>query len=337
MPTRSRAPSSSSDSSNRKGPRLLDRLRAAIRMRGYSRRTEVAYVGWARRFIYFHALRHPDEMGSPEVVAFLSHLAVRDNVAASTQNQAMAAILFLYREVLGRQLEDLEGGVRARRPHRVPVVLSREETAALLAELTGPNALVASLLYGSGLRLLECLRLRIQDLDPARCQLTIREGKGARDRMALYPQSLTQPMDAHLSGVRAVFTEDRRHGQPGVALPHALERKIPSAGSDWRWQWVFPAARLSKDPRSGVVRRHHLHESGVQRAIRAAATKASIAKRVSPHTLRHSFATHLLEDGTDIRTIQTLLGHRSLKTTMIYTHLVGRGPLGTRSPLDRLR
>ena len=317
-------------------PRILDRLRAAIRMRGYSLRTEQAYVGWARRFIHFHGIRHPEEMGRIEVVAFLSDLAVRCNVAASTQNQATAALLFLYRDVLGRQLEGLEGGVRARAPHRLPVVLTRDEVRVLIAELSGVDALVATLLYGSGLRLLECLRLRIKDLDPGRRQIIVRAGKGNRDRAALYPRAIEAPMAPHLERVRSVFESGRRRDEPGVSLPHAMERKHPNAGTEWGWFWLFPAARLSKDPRSGIVRRHHLNESAIQRAIRAARQKAGLTKRVSPHTLRHSFATHLLEDGADIRTIQTLLGHRSLKTTMIYTHVVDRGPLGTRSPLDRL-
>jgi integron integrase len=319
-----------------KGPRLLDRLRAAIRMRGYSRRTEVSYVGWARRFILFHNVRHPDEMGSAEVVEFLSDLAVGRNVAASTQNQAMAALLFLYREVLGRKLEGLEGGVRARTPHRLPVVLTRDEVRSLIAELSGVDALVATILYGSGLRLLECLRLRLKDIDPARRQIIVRAGKGNRDRAALYPRSLEGPMAPHLDSVRALFEAGGRRGELGVELPYAMQRKHPGAGMEWGWQWVFPASRLSTDPRSGIIRRHHLHESGIQRTFRNARQRAGIAKRVSPHTLRHSFATHLLEDGADIRTIQTLLGHKSLKTTMIYTHVVDRGPLGTTSPLDRL-
>jgi integron integrase len=324
--------------SNRRhqAPRLLDRVRAAIRLRHYSRRTEDAYIGWIRRYIHFHNVRHPDEMGSVEVVEFLSDLAVQRKVAASTQNQALAALLFLYRRVLGHELEGLDSAVRARTPRKLPTVLTRDEVRAILQEMTGTEALVARLLYGTGMRLLECLSLRVKDLDPGRRQITIREAKGGRDRAALYPLRLEDEIARQLDQVRVLFERDRKEKVPGVYLPYALARKYPRAGEQWAWQWVFPAPRLSQDPRTRVTRRHHLHEVNIQRAIRRATSLARIHKRTSPHTLRHTFATHLLEDGTDIRTLQTLLGHRSVKTTMIYTHVLDRGPLAVKSPFDRL-
>jgi integron integrase len=311
-------------------------VRAAIRLRHYSLRTEQAYVGWIRRYIRFHGVRHPDEMGSLEVVEFLSDLAVQGRVAASTQNQALSALLFLYREVLGRELEGLDSAVRASTPRKLPVVLTRDEVLAILEDLEGPMKLVAGLLYGSGLRLLECMRLRVKDVDFARRQITIREGKGNRDRAGLLPRRLEARLLAQLTDSRLIYDVDRHADVAGVHLPNALERKYPTAPREWKWHWLFPAPGLSRDPRAGQRRRHHLHESGPQRAIRAAATKAGVAKRVSPHTFRHSFATHLLEDGADIRTVQTLLGHRDLKTTMIYTHVIDRGPLGVQSPADRI-
>ena len=326
----------SRDDRGRRPPRLLDRVRAAIRVRHYSIRTEQAYVGWIRRFIHFHDLRHPDEMGSVEVVAFLSDLAVRGHVAASTQNQALAALVFLYREVLGRELEGLGSAVRARAPRRLPVVLTRDEMRAVLAQLDGTDGLVAGLLYGAGLRLMECLRLRVKDLDFERRQITVREGKGDRDRATLLPLALSSGLKSQLEGVRTQFDRDHSLGQGGVFLPHALERKYPRAPYEWAWHWLFPSSKLSLDPRSGIRRRHHINESGPQRAIRRAAMRAKIPKRVSPHTMRHSFATHMLEDGANIRSVQTLLGHRDLKTTMLYTHILDRGPLGAISPLDRI-
>jgi len=317
-------------------PRLLDRVRAACRLRHYSLRTEQAYVGWTRRYIRFHDLTHPDEMGADEVVAFLSDLAVRREVAASTQNQARAALVFLYREVLGRQLEGLDAAVRARTPVHLPVVLSCDEVRALIAELEREHALIGRRLYGSGLRIFECLRLRVKDIDAARRQIIIRSGKGDRDRATLLPNSLENALEAQLITARQRYDADRRHGLAGVALPAALGRKYPNVGIAWGWQWVFPSSRLAIDPRTGEQRRHHLHVSAPQRAIRRAAVKAGIDKRVTAHTLRHSFATHLLEQGSDIRTVQSLLGHRDLKTTMIYTHVLDRGPMGVRSPVDEL-
>jgi integron integrase len=319
-----------------KPPRLLDRVRAAIRLRHYSMRTETAYVGWIRRYIFFHNVRHPDEMGASEVVEFLSDLAVNAQVAASTQNQALSALVFLYREVLGRELEGLDTAVRARRPARLPVVLTRGEVKAMMAELEPKYFLIASLLYGAGLRLLECLTLRIKDIDFDRRQITVRRGKGDRDRVTLLPTTAAELLRLQLDRVRRIFDDDQRKGRGGVQLPNALARKHTAAPYEWLWFWVFPAAGLSQDPRSGVRRRHHITETGPQRAIRRATAQARIPKRVSPHTLRHSFATHLLEDGADIRTIQSLLGHRDVKTTMIYTHVVNRGPLGVQSPMDKL-
>jgi integron integrase len=275
-------------------------------------------------------------MGAVEVVEFLSHLAIDRQVTASTQNQALSALLFLYREVLGRELEGLDSAVRARAPRRLPVVLTREEVRAVLSQLSGEHALIAGLLYGSGLRLRECLTLRVKDLDVARRQLTVREGKGSRDRAALLPSSLEEPIAQHLARVRDVFERDRQEGEPGVVLPYALAHKYPRAGVEWGWHWVFPAAQISRDPRSRILRRHHLTETGPQRAVRRAAARAHLTKRVSPHTFRHSFATHLLEDGSDIRTVQALLGHKDVRTTMIYTHVLQRGPLGVQSPIDRL-
>ncbi len=320
----------------RPGARLLDRLRAACRLRHMSLRTEQAYVGWVRRYLHFHDLTHPDEMGATEVVAFLSDLAVRREVAASTQNQARAALIFLYQEVLGRDLEGLDAAVRARTPIHLPVVLDRDEVRALLGQLEGEYALIARLLYGSGLRIFECLRLRVKDVDAARRQIVVRSGKGDRDRATLFPRSLEAPIAAQLVQLRALYEDDRRRDLPGVLLPTALARKYPNEGLAWGWQWLFPSRRLSRDPRTKTEHRHHRHVSGPQRAIRRAALKAGIEKRVTAHTLRHSFATHLLESGSDIRTVQSLLGHRDLKTTMIYTHVLDRGPMGVRSPADDL-
>jgi integron integrase len=317
-------------------PKLLDRVRIAARERHYSLRTEQSYVAWVRRFILFHGKRHPKDMGASEVVAFLSDIAVRGRVGANTQNQALSALLFLYRHVLGRELEGLDATVRARLGRALPVVLTRDEVRTVLGHLHGTRRLQVTLLYGAGLRLMECLRLRVKDLDFARSQLAIRQGKGRRDRMTTLPRRLRGPLEQHLAEVRRLHQRDLERGHGEVLLPDALGRKHPTAARDWLWQWVFPAARLARDPRSGRRTRHHQHPTALQRAVKQAARRAGIPKRVTCHTFRHSFATHLLEDGADIRTVQELLGHRDLKTTMIYTHVLDRGPLGVSSPADRL-
>ncbi|MDP9191378.1 MAG: integron integrase [Acidobacteriota bacterium] len=318
-------------------PRLLDRVREAIRTRHYSRRTEEAYVGWIRRFILHHNKKHPAAMGADEVNAFLSHLAVAGNVSASTQAQALSALVFLYRHVLDDPLPWLDEIVRATRPARLPVVLSRGEVGALLARLHGTERLVASVLYGGGLRLLEALRLRVKDIDFAANLLVVRQGKGDKDRRTMLPESLRSALRDQIADVRRIHHRDLANGFGDVWLPEALSRKYPAAGRELAWQYVFPASRISLDPREGVRRRHHLDESAVQRAVKAAVRAAEIHKHAGCHTLRHSFATHLLEDGYDIRTIQELLGHADVKTTMIYTHVLQRtGGRGVRSPMDTL-
>lgn len=314
--------------------RLLNQIRAATRTRHYSIRTEDSYVDWARRYIAFHGQRAPGELGVPEINAFLSHLAVEDQVAASTQNQALNALVFLYRHVLYQDLEGDINPIRAKAPDRLPVVLTRAEVRALMDELSGTHLLMAKILYGGGLRLLECLRLRVKDIDFAQRQIVVRDGKGMKDRLTMLPAGLVEPLRTQLAEVRAIHALDLAQGLGNVYLPFALERKHPNAGREWIWQYVFPAKRIAPDPRSGKLRRHHFDETVLQRAVKAAAEKAGIAKRVGCHTLRHSFATHLLENGYDIRTVQELLGHSDVKTTMIYTHVLNRGPRGVRSPLD---
>ncbi len=318
-------------------PRLLDRVREAVRVRHYSLRTEEAYVGWIRRFILFHHKRHPSAMGADEVNAFLTHLAVSENVAASTQAQALSALLFLYKHVLGDPLPWLDDVVRARKPRKLPVVMNREEVREVLGRLEGAQKLVVALLYGAGLRLLEALRLRVKDLDfPARI-LTVRDGKGAKDRRTMLPPILIEPLRDHLAAVRRLHDRDLAGEHGEVWLPHALARKYPLAGKEWAWQYVFPTPRLSTDPRSGVRRRHHLDESGVQKAVHTAVRNAKVDKPAGCHIFRHSFATHLLGDGYDIRTIQELLGHADVRTTMIYTHVLNQaGGRGVRSPLETL-
>jgi integron integrase len=315
-------------------PRLLDRLTLELRRRRLSLRTEQSYRQWVRRYILFHGKRHPAELGGEAVAAYMTHLAVDDGVAAATQNQALAALLFLYRDVLGVDLGSLPELTRARRPKRLPVVLSRDEARRLLVELDGSTRLVALLLYGGGLRLLEALRLRVKDLDFDRHEIVVRGGKGDRDRRTMLPAAAAHELRAHLDRVARLHRKDLEAGQGRVTLPDALERKLPSAAADWPWQWVFPSDRFARDPRSGETRRHHLYPERIQRAVVAARKSAGIAKRVTCHTLRHSFATHLLEAGYDIRTVQELLGHRQVSTTMIYTHVLNKGGLGVRSPLD---
>jgi integron integrase len=302
----------------------------------YSRRTERAYTAWIRRYILFHGKRHPATMGAAEAAAFLSHLATCGRVSASTQNQALAALLFLYRHVLGVDLPWLDDIVRAKRPQRLPVVLTRTEVARLLAELEGMPLLMAKLLYGAGLRLLECCRLRIQDVDFERRQIIVRGGKGAKDRATLLPRIAREALQRQIAQARDQHRDDLRRGAGWVELDAALSRKYPNAGRETGWQWVFPATRTYVDQETAQRRRHHLHETVLQRAVRAAAHRAGLTKRATCHTLRHSFATHLLEEGRDIRTVQELLGHRDLSTTMIYTHVLQSGPLGVSSPLDSL-
>jgi integron integrase len=316
--------------------RLLDRVRDAIRARHYSRRTEKAYAHWIKRYIFFHGKRHPADMGAAEVTQFLTALAVRDKVAASTQNQALSALLFLYRDVLTVDLPWLDGVVRAKRPERLPVVLTREEVRATLARLDGVPRLMGVILYGAGLRLLECCRLRIQDLDFGTNQIVIRDGKGGKDRVTMLPAAAKADLGRHLDAVRQQHEADVRLGAGWVELPWALARKYPHAGRQWAWQWVFPATRMYVERLTGQRRRHHLHESVRQRAVKDAVRAAGLAKRATCHTFRHSFATHLLEDGHDIRTVQELLGHRDVSTTQIYTHVLNRGPGAVRSPADRM-
>jgi len=317
-------------------PRLLERLRLELRARHYSRRTEEAYRHWVKRFVMFHKLRHPQDMGESEINAFLSHLAVTEKVSASTQNQALAALLFLYRHVIGRDVGELGQVIRARAPKRLPVVMTRDEVRAVLDCLTGDKQLVASLMYGAGLRLMECLQLRVQDLDFERNEITVRDGKGAKDRVTMLPESLKTPLQDHLRKVRAIHQRDLADGWGRVQLPDALDRKYLNASTEWRWQWVFPQERRWRNPKTAQEGRHHMDESLVQRAVREAVTRVGLTKRATCHTFRHSFATHLLESGYDIRTVQELLGHSDVRTTMIYTHVLNRGPGAVRSPVDAL-
>lgn len=316
-----------------RSPGLIQRYRELLQTRHYARRTVKTYEQWLRRFLRFHEMRHPREMGSAEVNAFLTHLAVEANVSASTQNQALAALLFLYRELLERDLE-LDGVVRARTRQRLPVVLSEAEVRAVRERLEGDPALVVGLLYGSGLRLMEALRLRVKDLDFQRRELTVRDGKGGKDRLILLPQSLVAGLQGQLFQARHLHQADLAAGWGRVSLPYALARKYPNANSEWAWQWVFPQQNRWHDRESGSQGRHHLDPSVVQKAVKRAVADAGVTKAASCHTFRHSFATHLLERGQDIRTIQELLGHKDVSTTMIYTHVLNRGPLGVHSPAD---
>jgi integron integrase len=311
-------------------------VRDAIRARHYSRRTEKAYVAWIRRYIFFHGKRHPADMAAAEITRFLTSLAVDGKVAASTQNQALSALLFLYREVLQQEVQWLDDLVYAKRPYHLPVVLTRDEVRAVLAEIHGVPRLMTLLLYGAGLRLLECARLRVKDIDLASNEIVVRAGKGNKDRLTMLPAAIKADLTRHLESVRRQHQSDLQSGAGWVELPWALARKYPNAGREWPWQWVFPATRVYVDQSTGQRRRHHLHESVLQRSVKTASLRAGITKRVSCHTFRHSFATHLLEDGHDIRTVQELLGHHDVSTTMIYTHVLNRGPGAVRSPADRM-
>ena len=316
-------------------PRLLDRVRHTIQARHYSRRTEEAHVHWIRRYIVFHRKTHPSEMGATEIFRFLTSLAVERQVSASTQNQALSALLFLYKHVLGTELGPLDHVPRARMPIRVPVVLSRDEVSKILKELTGKMWIIGVILYGAGLRIQDCLELRVKDIDFDRHQIVVRRGKGQKDVRTMLPVAVRERLQAHLGEVKRQHEGDLAKGDGRAVLPFALDRKYPNASTDWPWQFVFPAARVCRDPQWGPPSRFHLHESVVQKEIAAAVRRAGLTKRVGPHVFRHSFATHLLEDGYDIRTVQELLGHRDVGTTMIYLHVLNRGALGVCSPIDR--
>ncbi|MBL8399192.1 MAG: integron integrase [Candidatus Accumulibacter sp.] len=312
-------------------------MRVQIRLRHYSKRTESQYVQWVKRFVLFHGKRHPREMGAPELEAFLSHLAVERHVASATRNQTLSALLFLYRQVFGIELPWLDERVRAKRPQRLPVVLTRGEVQRVLERMDGVYGLLARLLYGTGMRLMEVIRLRVKDVDFAQGEILIRDGKGAKDRVTMLPEGVSADLREHLQRRKLVFEDDLRAGKASVYLPDALERKYPAASTSWPWQYVFVAGSYSVDPRSGLERRHHLDEKLLQRAMKKAVVASGIDKPATPHTLRHSFATHLLDSGYDIRTVQELLGHADVNTTMIYTHVLQRGGRGVRSPLDSLR
>lgn len=317
-------------------PKLMDHMLEVLRARRYGTRTEQSYCRWVRRYIIFHGKRHPAEMGAAEVNAFVTHLATTEHVSASTQTQALSAVLFLYRYVLGMDVGDLSGVIRARRSTHVPTVLTREEVRLVLSELDGDVRIMAELMYGGGLRLSECLRLRVLDVDFGRHEVVVHQGKGAKDRLTVLPASVTESLGEHLARVRRIHERDLADGWGRVALPDALARKYPGASREWRWQYAFPQQRRWRDPKTGEQGRHHIHATVVQRAVKEAVTRSGIAKRAGCHTLRHSFATHLLAAGYDIRTIQELLGHKSVTTTMIYTHVLNKGGHGVRSPLDAL-
>jgi integron integrase len=316
-------------------PRLLERVRDRIRARHLSFRTEKTYLYWIRRFIRFHKMRHPREMEAPEIEEFLTSLAVVNKVSAATQNQALAGVLFLYRDVLEIDLPWLANVVRAKLPQHLPVVLTRQEVQKVIARLRGTEWLIASLLYGSGMRVTECLQLRVKDLELARHEILIRDAKGQKDRVTVLPEALVLPLKEHLGRVRTLYDTDRKADLPGVSLPYALRRKYPNAATSWAWQWVFPARTFCRDAYSSELVRFHLQPQNVQRSVKFAIRAAGIEKPASCHTFRHCFATHLLEDGYDIRTVQELLGHADVKTTMIYTHVLNRGGRGVKSPLDR--
>jgi len=317
-------------------PKLLDQMRDHIRALHYSIRTETAYLGWVKQFILFHHKRHPAQMGSAEINQFLTHLAVKKNVAPSTQNQALSAILFLYKHILNDHLDQVEDFIRAKKPPRLPVVLTKDEVAALFQYLSYPYDIISALLYGSGLRLMEALRLRIKDIDFKYKQITVRDGKGSKDRQTVLPASIIKPLKDHIKYILSLHQIYLQHGHGEVYLPYALQKKYPSAAKDPAWQYLFPAKSLSEDPRSGVLRRHHLSASLVQKKLHQAVLQTGILKQVGCHTLRHSFATHMLDDGYDIRTVQELLGHKDVRTTMIYTHVLNKGGLAVVSPADKI-
>jgi integron integrase len=317
-------------------PKLMEQLRDKVRLKHYSLSTERQYAHWVKRFVLFHGKRHPKDMGAAEVEAFLTHLAVEGQVAAATQNQALSALLFLYRELLNQDLPWMQDMVRSKRPARLPVVLTQREVAEVLDRMQGPHGLLARLLYGTGMRLMEVVRLRVKDLDFERAEVCVRDGKGGKDRVTMLPRKLLLPLQEHVAWRRRLHQDDLKSGVVGVYLPDALARKYPNAAQEWGWQYVFPAAGLSVDPRSGANRRHHMDEKGLQRAMKKAVLAAGLAKPATPHTLRHSFATHLLESGYDIRTVQELLGHADVATTMVYTHVLNKGGRGVASPLDAL-
>jgi integron integrase len=317
-----------------KKPKLLDQVREAIRTKHYSLRTEEAYIRWIKRFILFHNKRHPNEMGEKEINQFITHLAVKEQVSASTQNQALCAIIFLYKQVLKIDIGDLGNVVWAKKPDRVPVVFTRSEAQAVLSQLTGMNWLMGMLLYGAGLRLTECLQLRVKDIDFEYQQITVHSAKGAKDRVTPLPERMIEPLKQHLKYVKELHQKDLKDGYTSVSLPYALERKYPNAGKQLGWEFLFPATQISTDPRTGIKRRHHIYETVLQKSIKQAIRKAGITKHASCHTFRHLFATHLLEAGYDIRTVQELLGHKDVKTTMIYTHVLSKGGLGVKSPAD---
>lgn len=316
--------------------KLLSQVKVALRSRHYSVRTEKTYISWIKKFVRFHGLRHPVDMGEEEINEFLTYLAVKRNVSALTQNQALSALLFLYRHVLEIELGDLGKIIRARKPKRIPVVLSREEIKRIFNYLTGENLLMAGLMYGSGLRLMECLRLRVKDIDFKANQIMIRDGKGFKDRVTVFPEAYKERLKDHLENVRKLHKKDLADGWGRVKMPYALDRKYPNAASEWKWQWVLPQRRRWINARDNKQVRHHIDSSIIQKALRRAVRKAGIHKHATCHTLRHSFATHLLKSGYDIRTIQELLGHKDIKTTMIYTHVLNRGPSGVKSPADEL-
>ena len=316
-------------------PKLLDQVRSVLRTKHYSLRTEEAYIGWIKRFILFNNKKHPMEMGEQEINRFLTHLAVNDHVSASTQNQALCAIVFLYKHVLKQKLGDFgEELVWAKKPKKLPVVFTKEEAKAVLSHLSGTYWIMAMLLYGSGLRLMECIRLRIQDVDFGYNQIIVRDGKGEKDRVTMLAEKVKVPLQDHLVKVKKLHKADLKAGYGTVHLPYALERKYPNANREWCWQYVFPAHEISTDPRTGIRQRHHIHESVLRRAVKIAIRNTGIAKHAGCHTFRHSFATHLLKDGYDIRTVQELLGHKSVNTTMVYTHIINKGGLGVKSPAD---